>query len=116
MSEFLVLFREEPAAFAKLSPTEMQQIIERYTAWFTKLGSSGRLQVSKKLADEGGLHLHRKAGTVVASDGPYAEAKDVVTGAFLFTATDYQEARSLLADCPHYEFGWIELRAVDAMH
>lgn len=116
MSEFLVLFREEPALLAKLSPTEMQQIIERYTAWFAKLGASGRLQVGKKLADEGGLHLRRKDGAVVASDGPYAEAKDVVTGAFLFTAADYQEARAVLADCPHYEYGWIELRAVDALH
>jgi hypothetical protein len=116
MSEFLVLLREDPAIFAKLSPTEMQQIIERYSAWFDKLAASGRLQLGKKLKDEGGVHLRSKGGAAVASDGPYAEAKDVVSGVFVFRAESYAEAQSVLADCPHYQYGWMELRAIDAMH
>jgi hypothetical protein len=116
MSEFLVMFHEDPAIFARLSPTEMQQIIERYTAWFGQLAASGRLQLGKKLKDEGGLQLRRKGGAVVASDGPFAEAKDVVSGVFVFRAQDYADAKSVLADCPHYEYGWMELRAIDELH
>jgi hypothetical protein len=116
MSEFLVLLREDPAIFTQMSPTEMQQIIERYSAWFGKLAASGRLQIGKKLQDEGGRQLRRNGSATVVSDGPYAEAKDVVSGVFVFQADSYEHAQALLADCPHYEYGWMELRAIDAMH
>ena len=50
---------------------------------------------------------------MVASDGPYTEGKDVISGFFLINADSYEAAQALLASGPHLEFGWIELREVD---
>lgn len=115
MAEYLLLLHESPSKFKSLSPTEMQAMLGKYSAWAGKLGQAGRLVGGKKLTEEGGRHLRRDRGQMVASEGPYAEARDVVSGIFIVTATDYEDARALAADCPHLENGWIEVRAVDAM-
>jgi len=116
MSEFVVLLRENPSVLAKLSPAEMQEVVRKYGAWFAKLGATGRLKVAKKLTDEGGHVLRGKRGDIVVSDGPFAEAKDVVAGLFIVDAASYDDARSLLNDCPHFDYqGWVELRQIDPM-
>lgn len=115
MKSYVVLFHEEPTQLIGMSPSEMQAVIARYSAWFAQLRACGRVEVGKKLKDEGGRHLRRVQGAVVASDGPYAEAKDVVSGLFVIEAGSYDEARSLLADCPHFDFGWVEVREIDVV-
>ena len=116
MAEFVVLLHEDPSVLARLSPAEMQAAVGKYSAWFAKLGATGRLAVSKKLTDEGGRHLRGKRGSIVVSDGPFAEAKDVVAGLFIVQAASYDDARALLDDCPHFDYqGWIELREIDRM-
>jgi hypothetical protein len=113
MAEFLVLLHETPGSFANVSPSEMQAVIERYSAWAAKLGAAGKLVTGKKLRDEGGKRLRNERGRMVVSDGPYAEVKDIVGGLFIIQAASYEEASRLLADCPHLENGWIELREVE---
>jgi hypothetical protein len=113
MNEYLVLLREDPSTFSRMSPSEMQAVIQRYSAWVGQLRSQGRLSVGKKLTDEGGRMLRAEKGRMVASTGPYAEVRDVVSGLFIISAASYEEAQALLADCPHLEFGHIELREVD---
>lgn len=112
MPKFMLILREDPATFAALSPTAMQAVIEEYSAWSRKLGAAGRLKGGEKLADEGGRRLATKAGRVVVTDGPFAEAKDVIGGFFTIEAADYAEAERLVADCPHVKYGEIELRRV----
>jgi hypothetical protein len=52
----------------------------------------------------------------VATDGPYAEAKDVIGGFFMVSAADREAARRIADTCPHLDLpgNWIELREVDA--
>ena len=114
MAEYLVLLHEDPARTRKFSPTEMQALIQRYTDWIGGLREQGVVTVGKKLKDEGGRHLRGEKGKMVVSDGPYAEGKDVISGLFVVTADSYQQAQALLAPGPHLEFGWIELREIDA--
>lgn len=113
MPDYLVLLHEDPAAFSGMSPTQAQAVIQRYTDWVTKLKATGRLEVGKKLKDEGGMHLRGQRGKMLVSDGPYAEGKDVVSGLFVIRASSYEDARALLTDCPHFDFGWVELREID---
>lgn len=113
MAEYLVLLHETPDSLADVSPSEMQAIFERYAAWAAKLGAAGKLVTARKLRDEGGRHLRRECGRMLASDGPYAEIKDVVTGLFVVQASGYDEAHGLLEDCPHLDYGWIELREIE---
>ncbi len=113
MPEFMLILHDDPAAFAKLSPAEMQAVVERYRAWSGKLGANGHLRGGQKLRDEGGKHLRRRGREVLASDGPYAEAKDIVGGFFILAADGYAEASALCGDCPHLDYGWIELREIE---
>lgn len=113
MPEYLVLLYDDVASFSELSPTDMQAVIQKYSDWAGKLRASGQLELGKKLKDDSGQRLRHEHGKMVVSDGPYAEAKDVVGGLFTIKASNYAEARSLLKDCPHFDFGWIELREID---
>ena len=66
---------------------------------------------------EGGQHTfndgRRGAGGVTITDGPYAEAKDIVGGYYVIEATDASEAQAIAEGCPHVENGWIEIRTVE---
>ncbi len=77
----LVLLRDDPSGFASLSPAEMQAIIEKYIAWGARLRASGHMVMGEKLVDGSG-RVARGAAAVV-SDGPYAEAREIVGGAYV---------------------------------
>lgn len=116
MTKYLLLLHETPAQYADMSPAEMAQIIERYSDWAAGLAARGRLVQGEKLADGGGRQLRRSATGVVATDGPYAEAKDVIGGFFIIEAQSHEEAQRLAEDCPHlHGDNWIEVRAIDPM-
>ena len=114
MHEYLLLLHETPGDFADLSPAEMQAIIARYSAWAQEMGQKGLLVSAQKLADDGGRHLRAGASGTLASDGPYAEAKDVIGGLFILKAANDSEAEMLAAACPHMRGrNWIEIRRID---
>ncbi len=116
MSKFMLLMRFTPADEVDLAPEEMQRIIERYRAWSQELIAQGRLLGSDKLCNEGGRHLQVRNGKVVATDGPYSEAKEVVGGFFIIEADDYAAAEAIAQTCPHLRGRqWIEVRQVDGM-
>ena len=71
----------------------------------------------EKLSAGGVRHVKVKDGKPVASDGPYAEAKDVIGGYFVIEAKDAAEAEAIARDCPHLwsPTNWVELRPIDAM-
>ena len=46
------------------------------------------------------------------TDGPYAEAREVIGGLFMIEAANYDEVVELSKDCPHLDFGSIEIREV----
>ena len=109
MQQYLLILRENPAAFEHISPAEMQAIVERYVAWGHSLAERGVMAGGIKLADEGGRHVR----AVGVTDGPYAETKEVVGGFFEVLAEDYDGALALAQECPHLDYGWIEVRRVE---
>jgi hypothetical protein len=114
MNQYVLLLHERPSDGADVSPAEMQEIVQRYKAWSTDLARRGLLAGGEKLADDGGRVLRLAAGQVVASDGPYAEAHDVIGGYFVIQARDDAEAEAVARTCPHLRgTQWIEIRRVD---
>jgi len=115
MPQYMLLLHENPAGFAAMSPDEMQRVIQKYSAWSGQLASQGKLVGGDKLRDEGGKHLRRNKGAARTSvvDGPYTEVKEIVGGYFKLAAADYDEAAELASQCPHLEFGWIEIREIE---
>ncbi len=116
MPRFMLLLHDDPKHFAAMTPAQMGEIIERYSAWSARLAEQGRIVGGEKLKDHGGRFLQRQAGRVVASDGPYIEAKDIVGGFFIIDAASMQEAEALVQDCPHLSGpNWIEIREIEEL-
>jgi len=116
MNTYLMLLHETPADTAAVGPAEMAEIVASYARWAQQMAEAGHLTGGEKLADDGGRRLRREGGQPVATDGPYAEAQDVVGGYFLLTAADDAQAEALAATCPHLQGRqWIELRRIEPM-
>lgn len=116
MNQYMLLLHETPATYADMGPAEMKELIERYRAWSNELGAKGLIAGGAKLTDDGGRHLRLAAGQPLASDGPYAEAHDVIGGYFTINAASLAEAEALARGCPHLRgSNWIEIRQVDPM-
>jgi hypothetical protein len=115
MNQFMLILYEKPGDFAKLSPEEIQKVIEKYNAWSYKLATAGKLAGGHKLKEEGGKHMTQAKEKLSVVDGPYAETKEVIGGVFLLNAANYDEAVKLSSDCPHLAYGRVEVRQIDPM-
>ncbi|HUO93810.1 MAG TPA: YciI family protein [Rhizomicrobium sp.] len=111
MSQFVYFYR---GWTRPTSPAEMQQQVQKWSAWFKTLADAGHL------ADRG-FPLERD-GKVVAgkgksvTDGPFAEAKDIVGGYSIIDAHDIAQAVELAKGCPNLERGGaVEVRPLMTM-
>jgi hypothetical protein len=116
MAKYMLLLHDNTAAFANVSPEQMQQVIEKYMHWGDRLKQMGVVQGGDKLTDEPGKVMRRKDGQVRVTDGPYSETKEVLGGYYLIEAATYDQAINYARDCPHLEYGGtIEVRQIDMM-
>jgi hypothetical protein len=116
MSTYMLLLYDNPAAFANVTPEQMQQVIGEYIAWAQKLGQEGKLEGGQKLKDEGGKVLRGAGKQTSVVDGPYSETKEVIGGYYLIKAKDYQDAVEIAKTCPHVKYGpKVEVREIDPM-
>jgi hypothetical protein len=96
-----------------MSPAEMQAIVQRYVAWRAKVQKNGGSIMGHKLHDKQGRVLNgHGGGGLKITDGPYAEAREVMGGLFVIEAGSYDEVVELTRDCPHLDFGSVEIREV----
>lgn len=108
MSEFVYLYR---GGDRNGSPEQMQKVMEKWMAWFKELAKKGHIK-------DRGLPLERAGklvtgGKKTVTDGPFAEAKDVVGGYTLIEARDLEQAVELSKGCPILEReGMVEVRPV----
>ena len=112
MKKFIMLLHD--AGFPDdISPDQIQAIVQRYVAWRQKIQKNGRKVDGHKLTDREGRVMRGGAGATKVTDGPYAEAREVIGGLFIVEANSYDEVVELSKDCPHLDFGSIEIREVD---
>ena len=88
MAQYMLLLHQTPNYNADLPREKMLEMTKRYMAWADGLRQKGRMVGGEKLAAGGVRHIKVKDGKPVASDGPYAEAKDVIGGYFVIEAKD----------------------------
>jgi hypothetical protein len=111
MSEFTFLFRgrETPS-----SPEQMQRQLQTWLEWFKDLSAKGYLKDPGHPLEHGGKLVTGKQKLV--SDGPFAEAKDVVGGYIIVEATDLSHATELAKGCPILSVGGsVEVRPVQIL-
>jgi len=108
MSDFAFVYRgwDTPA-----SPEELQKTVDLWRAWFEELEQQGHLKDPGLPLDKSGNVV--KGAKKLVSDGPFAEAKDVVGGFTLITAADLRQATELAKSCPILGAGGsVEVRPV----
>jgi hypothetical protein len=114
MSEFVFLYRNELTGAPPASPEQMQQTMQKWMAWFKDLGDKGHVKNVGQPLERAGKLVRGKQKTV--TDGPFAEAKDVVGGYSLIEARDLDQAVELSKGCPIFEVeGAVEVRPVMKM-
>jgi hypothetical protein len=87
------------------SPELMQRTLEKWGQWMAGLAEKGHIS-------DRGVPLARSGKTVTGrgrsvTDGPYAEAKDIVGGFMLVEAPDLDHAVELSRQCPILETGGV---------
>jgi hypothetical protein len=118
MAQYMLLLHSVPNYLAELPREKLLEMTKSYAAWADGLRQKGRMVGGDKLAAGGVRHIKTKDGKPVVSDGPYAEAKDVIGGYFVIEARDAGEAETIAQSCPHLAVAaanWIEIRPIDAM-
>ncbi|MGN6185334.1 MAG: YciI family protein [Thermoanaerobaculia bacterium] len=108
MPQFVLLLHDSGPFPADMSPNEIQSIIESYRSWMTRMNATGQ-----KLRDGEGRVVRGENGAMSVTDGPYAEAKEVLGGYMIVEAADYDAAVALCADSPHLGNGTIEIRQIE---
>ncbi len=112
MSEFTFLFRGRDRS---ASPEQMQRTMEKWVAWFKELGANGHIKDPGHPLESAGKVV--KGKQKVVSDGPYAEAKDVVGGYMLIEAKDLRHALEISKGCPILEVGGsVEVRPIERLN
>lgn len=96
MKKFMFLIREDLSKLAAMSEAELQDDIAAMTAWAEDLAAGGHLLSGEPLEAE--TRYLRK--NHIATDGPFAEARESVSGYFLIEAEDLDHAVRLAGGCP----------------
>jgi hypothetical protein len=110
MPNYLYIFR---GGMPPTSPQQMQQQMQKWGDWIQQLTKSGNFKAGEPL-EVGGKVLAGKKKLV--TDGPYAEAKDLVGGYLLVSAKSLDDATELARGCPVFEAdGSVEVRAIREM-
>jgi hypothetical protein len=111
MASFLYVFRG--GANVGASPQQMQEHMQKWAAWIQQLSKTGNFKAGDPLEAEGKVIRGRKK---VVTDGPYAEAKDLVGGYLLISAKNLDEAVELSRGCPIFDSeGSVEVRPIRQM-
>ena len=106
-AEFLVISRGRWDADA--SPAQIQAAIDAFYVWHARLVEEGRMKPGQRLAPDGRI-VSRQSVT----DGPFAEAKEVVGGFWFIVAESLDEAARIAAGNPCLAHGLhFEIRPID---
>ncbi len=116
--KYLCLAYYNPEKFAAMAPVDVQALVNQCPAKDAELKTTGRLVVSASLeGPQAAFALRPRDGKPRVTDGPYAEAKELVGGFFIIEAADKDEAVRLASLHPAATLGesvgWgIEVRPI----
>jgi hypothetical protein len=112
----MLLIYSNAEAIAALPEAEQQAVYAEVDRVLGELRASGELVAGDGLAPPPtGRIVRSRDGVVAVTDGPYAEAKEVLGGFYLIEAADLDEAIRWAAQIPAAWRGKVELRPVVPM-
>ncbi|MSU47830.1 MAG: hypothetical protein EXS37_01840 [Opitutus sp.] len=111
---FMFLFRNA-SDLPDPAPEQMQAHFQKWMTWIGSMKAKGQYLAGEPLEDSPGRVLRGLRGSK-ATDGPFAEAKEVVGGFMLIAAKNFAEASRIAKGCPVYAVGGsVEIRQIMPM-
>ncbi len=103
---FLLLFRNAgPDVHQHLDDQQREQLAKQWNDWYDGLAARGQVQHGQPL-ELGGRVVSGPRGERV-TDGPFAEAKEVIGGYLYLTVRDLDEATEIAKQCPGLPLGLV---------
>jgi len=101
-NQYLLMF-SGTAWYNRLSPEEIQEVIDRSKTWYEGLMAAGKAKASQVLGRSGATVSGKNAR--VLSDGPFAESKEAIGGYLLLEVETFEEAVAIAQTSPALQYG-----------
>jgi hypothetical protein len=104
--KYLCLAYYDREKFEAMPKDELRALVSQCPAHDEQLRASGRLVLQASLGSpESAVTLRPRGGKPTVTDGPFAEAKEMVGGVFLIEATSREEAVQVASKHPAAHLG-----------
>jgi hypothetical protein len=111
--KFMLLIYNDDALLDTLPPDQPDAMMRECFAHADELHQDGRLIESQMLEGrEKAKSVRIRNGRTIATDGPFAEVKEVLGGFNLIEAENMEEAVRIAAEFPWVRTGCVEVRPV----
>ena len=95
------------------SPETRRQRYDDMMAFGERLKARGLYQASNSLrSDSDGVRVQQRDGKRLITEGPFAEAKEIVGGFFLIDCRTREEAIAIAGECPAAGWASVEVREI----
>ena len=111
MKEFMMIFIGGDYESEDMSPEDIQAKMELWNKWIAELRED-ELFLDGRALKNNSKHIHGNEDRIV-TDGPFVEAKELVTGYIVLKARDLDHVTELTAGYPDYDLGGkVEIREI----
>ena len=110
MNQFLIIVRGSDHATA--SPEKMQKRLAAFNDWVQKVLNGGFVAGAPLEESPARLLTSKKE---IATDGPFMESKEMISGYMVINANSIEEATELTKECPLLGEFRLELRQLKPM-
>jgi hypothetical protein len=114
MSQYLILINTDEKAATKATVEQQKEMMGAYFKYTEELKKAGVFLAGEGLESSAkGARVTHREGRRIVTDGPFAEAKEVIGGFYLIEAKTRDEAIDWGAKCPAAQSGTgVEVRSV----
>ena len=109
--EYMILIYADERLYSAMSEQQLGELMQAYGAYTDELIAAGVLRSGSELAPARTATTVRvRGGKIACTDGPYAEAKEMLGGYYVIDCATREEAVQWAAKCPSAQDGAIEVR------
>jgi hypothetical protein len=110
---YMILIASDEAAEAKATQADREQVFGAYMKYTEDLRKAGVMLAGDALqGTDKGARVVVREGKRKVTDGPFAEAKEVIGGYYLIQVKSKEEAIEWASRCPGAQHGGVEVREV----
>jgi hypothetical protein len=108
---YMLLVIEPPGQRSTRTDAEGREVYAAMVRFSEQLKQRGLLTMSQSLkSDAAGARVKVREDSVMITDGPFAETKEVMGGFFLLTCETREQAIAIARECPAAQWATIEVR------